>query len=32
MHVDAMIPPIPKADTTKPMDWHMVTDMVPLAR
>lgn len=32
MHVDAMMPPIPKADTTKPMDWHIVTDMVQVAR
>lgn len=27
-----MMPPIPKADTTKPMDWHIVTDMVLVAR
>lgn len=32
MHVDAMMPPIPRADTTKPMDWHIVTDMAPSAR
>lgn len=26
------MPPMPRADTTKPMDWQIVTDMVPGAR
>lgn len=28
MQVDAIVPATPNRETTKPMDWHIVTDMM----